>query len=58
MSQGDINNKEKTNRDLKKQINAMAKECSKLELQHKECINSLEEDLQKTTACVQVLYIQ
>lgn len=51
---GDINNKEKTNRDLKKQINAMAKECSKLELQHKECINSLEEDLQKTTACVQV----
>ncbi|GAA6232084.1 E3 ubiquitin-protein ligase TTC3 isoform X1 [Lates japonicus] len=52
--QGDINKKEKNNRILEQQIKKMANGCDNVNLKHKEDIASLEEDIQRITANIQV----
>ncbi|XP_047462561.1 E3 ubiquitin-protein ligase TTC3 isoform X2 [Mugil cephalus] len=52
--QGDINKKEKDNRNLEQQIREMANGCDKVSLKHKEDVRLLEEDLQRINANIQV----
>ncbi|KAM9348197.1 E3 ubiquitin-protein ligase TTC3 isoform 1-T1 [Symphorus nematophorus] len=52
--QGDINKKEKSNLKLEEQIKKMANGCDKVDIRRKEDLASLEEEVQKINANVQV----
>ncbi|XP_029924720.1 E3 ubiquitin-protein ligase TTC3 [Myripristis murdjan] len=51
---GDINKKEKSNKELEQQINKMENDYEKINLRRKEAITSLEEDLQRISTNIQV----
>lgn len=52
--QGDINKKLKSNKDLEEQIRKMANSFDKVNLQHKEEVAHLEEEVRKITVNIQV----
>ena len=52
--QGDINKKGKSNKKLEKQIKKMATGCDKVDVRHREDLASLEEEVQKINANIQV----